>query len=118
MQMRHLLAAGVAGLLLGTAAYAHDEAHWIEENPSFVGEGGKHCCGPGDCNRGPKEYFRLDDDTIHFLPTMQKFRLNGPGVHRSQTDDWWACTPGLSVAVEPLLPAPPAVCIFVPFHTQ
>jgi hypothetical protein len=26
-----------AGLLLGTAAYAHDEAHWIEENPSFVG---------------------------------------------------------------------------------
>jgi hypothetical protein len=49
---------------------------------------------------------------------MQKFRLNGPGVHQSQTDDWWACTPGVNGTVDLLLQAPSAICIFIPFHTQ
>jgi hypothetical protein len=117
MQMRHLLAAGAAGLLLSTSVHAHDDAYWIEHNPSYVGENGKHCCGPGDCRRLGKEHFRQDDDAIYYLPTMQEFRLNGPGVHRSQTADWWACTPGGTGTGEQL-PPPSASCIFFPFHSQ
>jgi hypothetical protein len=90
--MRHLLAVGAVGLLLSTSVYAHDDAYWIEHNPSYVGENGKHCCGPGDCRRVGKEHFRQDDDSIYYLPTMQKFRVNGLGVYRSQTADWWAAT--------------------------
>jgi hypothetical protein len=118
MQMaRHLFASGAVGLLLSTSAYPHDDAHWIEQNPSYISEDGKHCCGPGDCMRFGKDYFRQDDDAIYFLPTMQKFRLNGPGVHQSQTEDWWACLPGVGARGLPI-PPPSAICIFVPFHTQ
>jgi hypothetical protein len=117
MQMRHLLTAAAVGLLLSTSVYAHDDAHWIEHNPSYVGENGKHCCGPSDCRRLGKEHFRHDDDAIYYLPTMQKFTLNGPGVYRSETAEWWACTHG-GVGTGEKLPPPSVSCIFVPFHSQ
>ena len=117
MQIAHLFAGSALGLLLSSSVLSHDDASWIEQNPSFLSEDGKHCCGPSDCKRFGKEYFRQEYGAIYYLPTMQKFRLNGPGVHKSETDDWWACIPG-GEASDAVLPPPSAICIFVPFHTQ
>ena len=120
MQKGHLLAAYVLGSLFTISAYAHDEALWIERDPSFIGEDGKHCCGPGDCMRFAEGDFQRDGDEIYFLPTMQKFQRNGPGIYQSQTSDWWACIPGgtgMGPAIDPTRP-PMAICIFVPIHTQ
>lgn len=117
MQSWRLLSVSVVGLVFGASVNAHDDANWIERNPSYLDGNGNHCCGPGDCRRLGKEYFRLDGDAIYYLPTMQKFRLNGPGVHQSQTDDWWACIPGGNGAPD-WVQAPSAICIFIPFHTH
>lgn len=117
MQRWQMLAAFVGSQLIGASAHAHDDALWIERNPRYLSADGKHCCGPGDCKRWSKEHFRRDGDSIYYLPTMQKFGLNGPGIYQSETGDWWACTPGGNQgANEPQQPF--ASCIFVPFHSQ
>lgn len=116
MQARYKFAIGTVGLLFGTVTFAHDDADWIERNPRYVSENGTHCCGSGDCRRVGEDHFRQVGDTIFYLPTMQKFRHNGPGVHRSETADWWACIPGRTDRTETLPPL--ARCIFFPFHTQ
>jgi hypothetical protein len=51
MKIRHLFAACAVGLLSSGSLYAHDDAQWIEHEPSYVGENGRHCCGPSACMR-------------------------------------------------------------------
>ena len=84
MQMAHLFAGSAVELFLSTSDLTHDDAYWIEQNASFLSEDGKHCCGPGDCKRFDKAYFRRDDEAIYYLPTMQKFRLKGPAFIKAR----------------------------------
>ena len=121
MRFKHMVPVATLLLSFNAAVYAHDEADWIQRNPNYVDETGKPCCGPGDCMRFGKEYFRQDGDAVYFLPTMQKFKLNERGLYKSQTSDWWACVPGGNMATNGThdLPVyPSAICIFIPPFTH
>ena len=51
---------------------------------------------------------------ITYLPTQQKFQRGTKGTYLSETDDYWICEGQQFRGFH----APPAVCIFHPFHGQ
>lgn len=93
-------------------ALGHDDADWIGNNPEYVDQFGRKCCGPGDCMRIPESFVLEDGQDIRVLPTYQTFRKGHPGTYQSRDSSWWWCKgrqlPGMG--------GPPIVCLFFPFH--
>jgi len=101
-----IVVAGVVCALFPTIVLAHDEAHWIERNPSYSAATGKHCCGPKDCYRISADLVHEDGHVIIFLETQHKFRRGMKGTYLSETDDWWM------VQMVPLSPDSPSITAF------
>ena len=109
-----IIVAGAVCALYAAVALAHGEAEWIQRNPRYVDEFGKHCCSK-ECKRWPEDAFRTEGDEIIFLPTGQRFRRSTPGTYPSENVHWWACLSGTLLDAPDL---PKANCIFHPFHSQ
>jgi hypothetical protein len=98
--------------VIGSAAFAHGDAEWIQRNPEYVDKLGHHCCGPQDCERIPADLMRQDGQDIHILPTRQKFRKGERGTYQSRDSSWWWCK---SREFPEFIKPPPIKCIFFPF---
>lgn len=85
-------------LLVSSAALAHEDASWIEQEPSFKRKDAPwvHCCSPKDCAVRSTDLFeKIPRVGVREKSSGRIFKFNEPGLYPSINNEWWSCTNSL-----------------------
>jgi hypothetical protein len=85
-----------AGVVTAGVATAHDDAWWIEQEPTYRrADNTAHCCSKYHCNPISSELVERVAGGWVYLPSGQLFADDQPyGLYQSIDIQFWGCTQG------------------------
>src|SRR5260221_8443157 len=109
--MTRLTIAILAFLAIAAGADAHDDAAWIQDDPTYqVAGGGQHCCGPTHCAIAPDD-LAIQEGGHWYVPSTHQTFKDGEhnGLYPSVDGKLWECHRFVDGQIT-------YVCLFVPMR--
>ena len=84
----------VLWMVLASPAWAHGDAAWIANNPTYRDARGASCCGVNDCYVArPGEIIESEEGWLH-VPTKTRVSRLTRGIYPSTDQQTWICVRG------------------------